>query len=176
MKRVLVIGSGGSGKTTFARRLARSTGLPLFCLDSFYWLPNWQKRSDGEWLTIVRELVAGERWIMDGNYGGSLDLRLEACDTVFFLDFPRLTCLRRVLKRQLTHLGQRRPELPAGCRERLDPEFLAWIWTYAARRRPAILERLSSLEGRKAIHVFRSGPEIDAHLSSRADPPAFQTH
>ena len=166
MKRVLVIGSGGSGKTTFATRLSRLTGLPLVHLDSHYWLPHWQKRSDAEWSAIVADLVAGERWIMDGNYGGSLDLRLEACDTVFFLDFPRRTCISRVLKRQLAHLGRSRPELPAGCRERLDLEFLAWIWTYPRRRRPEIIAGLSALEGRKRIHVIRSDAETETYFSS----------
>ena len=167
MNRVLVIGSGGSGKTTFATRLARLTGLPLVHLDSHYWLPHWQKRSDDEWQRIVRELLAGDRWIMDGNYGRSLDLRLEACDTVFFLDFPRLTCISRVLKRQLTHLGQSRPELPAGCGERLDFEFLAWIWTYPARRRGAILDRLGNLGTSKEVHVLRSHREIESFLAGQ---------
>jgi adenylate kinase family enzyme len=166
LKRVLVIGSGGSGKTTFAAKLSRLTGLPLVHLDSHYWLPHWQKRPDEEWAAIVRDLVSRDSWIMDGNYGGSLDLRLEACDTVFFLDFPRLTCMGRALKRQFTHMGQSRPEMPVGCRERLDPEFLAWIWTYPAQRRPKILGRLAALEERKMIHVLRSDAEIDAYFAS----------
>lgn len=166
MKRVLVIGSGGSGKTTFAANLSRLTGLPLVHLDSHYWLPHWQKRPDEEWAAIVRDLVSRDSWIMDGNYGGSLDLRLEACDTVFFLDFPRLTCIGRALKRQFTHMGQRRPEMPVGCRERLDPEFLAWIWTYPARRRPKILGRLAGLDSEKEVHVFRSDAEVEDYLFS----------
>src|SRR5262245_33490600 len=102
MKRALVIGSGGSGKTTFAARLATLTGLPLIHLDSHYWLPYWQKRSNDEWLAIVRELLAHDRWIIDGNYGGTLEERLAACDTVFLLDMPRMQCIARVLRRQIT--------------------------------------------------------------------------
>ncbi|HKA24787.1 MAG TPA: AAA family ATPase [Candidatus Eisenbacteria bacterium] len=164
MKRALVLGSGGSGKTTFAVRLARLTGLPLIHLDSHYWLPNWQKRSDDEWASIVRELVSRDCWIMDGNYGGTLDERLKACDTVFFLDVPRGQCLSRVLRRQLLNGGRARAEMPEGCAERFSLEFLAWIWTYPTRRRGPILERLEGLRSDRLVHVFRSDAEIDHFL------------
>jgi adenylate kinase family enzyme len=165
---VLVIGCGGSGKTTFAVRLARLTGLPLIHLDSHYWLPHWKHRGEEEWTAIVRDLLSRDRWIMDGNYGGTLDLRLEACDTVFFLDLPRMTCIARVLRRQLGHWGRSRAELPEGCGEHFSLEFLAWIWTYPSRRRPSILERVSALQDHKAIHVFGSDEEIERYLASEA--------
>src|SRR5207248_8909148 len=79
MKRVLVIGSGGTGKTTVAQRLARRTGLPLIHLDLLSWRPGWQPTQSEEWREAVRRLVAGERRIIDRNYGGTLDLRLAAC-------------------------------------------------------------------------------------------------
>src|SRR5437879_8580011 len=88
MKRVLVIGSGGTGKTTVARRLAQRTGLPLIHLDLLYWRPGWQPTPGEEWHETVRRLVAGESWIIDGNYGVTLDLRVAACDTV---DDPAFT-------------------------------------------------------------------------------------
>jgi adenylate kinase family enzyme len=165
MERVLVIGSGGSGKTTFATRLAPLSGLPLVHLDSHYWLPNWRKRPEEEWPRIVAELLSADRWIMDGNYGGTLEERLEACDTVFFLDIPRTQCITRVLRRQISGWGRHRPEMPEGCNERLSLEFLAWIWAYPARRRGRILQRLERLAERKDVHIFRSDPEIDQFLS-----------
>ena len=164
MNRVLVIGSGGSGKTTFAIRLAQVAGLPLIHLDSHYWLPHWQKRPNDEWLAILRKLLAGERWIIDGNYGGTLEERLAGCDTVFFLDMPRRQCIARVLRRQISGWGRHRAEMPEGCNERLSLEFLAWIWSYPARRRGAILERLEALKSSKQVHVLRSDDEIDDFL------------
>src|SRR5207248_9352838 len=119
MKRVLVIGSGGTGKTTVAQRLARRTGLPLIHLDLLYWRPGWQPTPGEEWRETVRRLVAGERWIIDGNYGGTLDLRLAACDTVVFLDLPRVLCLWRVLVRQLRHFCRWRPAPPNRFRQAL---------------------------------------------------------
>jgi adenylate kinase family enzyme len=161
LQRVLVIGSGGSGKTTFARRLAERTGLPLIHLDAIYWRPGWQPTPADEWREIVEQVISRDSWIIDGNYGGTLDLRLEACDTVVFLDIPRLICLWRVLRRQLGHLGKTRPELPVGCPERLTWEFLVWIWTYPKSRRGRILERLDALAARKRVVVLRSQRAID---------------
>ncbi len=86
LKRILVIGSGGSGKTTFARRLAERTKLPLIHLDALYWRPGWDPTPDEEWRAKVAELVNTPAWIMDGNYGGTLNIRLAACDAVVFLD------------------------------------------------------------------------------------------
>jgi len=108
--------------------------------------------------------VNRDAWIIDGNYGGTLDLRLAASDTVVFLDIPRLVCLWRVLRRQLRHAGQPRSELPAGCPEGLSWEFLKWIWTYPARRRGAILRRLDELKAHKRVYVLRSSREIERFL------------
>lgn len=170
MKRVLVIGSGGSGKTAVARRLAERTGLPLVHLDALYWRPGWVPTPADEWRATVQQLVTADAWIMDGNYGGTLDLRLEACDTVVFLDLPRIVCLWRVLKRQLRYLGRVRPDLPPGCRERLSWDFLAWIWTYPVRRRGDILKRLAALAPRKRVVVLRSGAAIEELLAAGAPP------
>jgi len=166
MQRVLIIGAGGSGKTTVARRLAERTGLPLIHLDSLYWRAGWQPTPAEEWRATVEQLVARQRWIVDGNYGGTLDLRLRACDTVVFLDLPRLVCLWRVLARQLRHVGAVRPELPAGCRERLSWEFLVWIWTYPARRRGDILQRLAALDKRQRVAILQSDAAIDEFINA----------
>ncbi len=168
-KRILVIGSGGSGKTTLARRLAQRTNLPLIHLDALYWRRGWDPTPADEWRTKVETLVSGPAWIMDGNYGGTLNIRLEACDAVVFLDIPRLVCLWRVVRRQLQHGAQSRAELPAGCPERLTWEFLKWIWTYRARRRGSILRRLKELEPHKRVHVLRTSKEMDRFLDRLSD-------
>jgi adenylate kinase family enzyme len=172
VKRVLVIGSGGSGKTTFARRLAQRSGLPLIHLDSLYWKPGWEPTPAEEWRRRVDVLLRGPAWIMDGNYGGTLDARIAACDAVVFLDIPRLTCLWRVMKRQLRHRGEARPEMPAGCPERMTWEFISWIWTYPKRRRPAILSRLAKLQGEKRAVILRSSAGVDRFLNEWPIPEA----
>ncbi len=166
MKRILVIGTGGSGKTTVARRLAQRTGLPLIHLDALYWRSGWQPTPADEWRATVQSLISRDAWIIDGNYGGTLGVRLAACDTVVFLDLPRLVCLWRVLKRQVRHLGQVRPELAPGCRERLTWDFIWWIWTYPSRRRGEVLKRLAALDQEKRVAILRSSAAIDAFLAS----------
>src|SRR5437867_3822782 len=172
MKRILVIGPGGAGKSTIARRLAERTGLPLVHLDQLYWRPGWQPTPEEEWRARVQEIARGDAWIMDGNYGGTLEPRLEACDTVVFLDVPRRVCLLRVLRRQLRHLGRVRPELAPGCPERISLQFLAWIWTYPSRRRGRILERLAALDGRKRIVILRTMQAIEDFVDSILGQPA----
>lgn len=166
MQRVLVIGSGGAGKSTLAVRLAERTGLPVIHLDALYWRAGWQEPSEEEWAAKVGELIRGPRWIMDGNYGGTLDMRLAACDTAIFLDVSRMRCLWRILRRRVRFHGRSRPDMVEGCPERLNWEFTAWIWTYPIRRRPTIMRQLSALRPDQRAIVLRSDAEVEAFLQS----------
>ncbi|NNF14774.1 MAG: DNA topology modulation protein [Gemmatimonadetes bacterium] len=168
MQRVLVIGSGGAGKTTFSLELAKRTKLPVIHLDAHFWRPGWVQPEPEEWADQVDQLTSEPRWIMDGNYGGTMERRLEACDTVVFLDRPRLLCLWRVVKRRLRHHRNSRQDLPPGCPEQLDLEFMRWIWSYPGRKRPAILERLSRLRADQAVVVLRTGTDVRRFLTSVA--------
>src|ERR1051325_11561095 len=118
MRRVLVIGSGGAGKSTFAARLGERTGLPVVHLDAHYWRAGWRETPREEWDARVDELLAADEWIIDGNYGGTLARRLAACDTVIFLDLPRTLCLWRVVKRRALFRGRSRPDMAEGWPER----------------------------------------------------------
>jgi len=160
MRRVLVIGPGGAGKTTFARALAERTGLPLIHLDTLYWSAGWTPTPNEEWDRTIEQLVARNSWIIDGNYGRTLPTRLAACDTVIFLDTPRLLSLWRVLQRSVRYRGRSRPDLPAGCPEVLTWEFVWWIWTYKKRRRPDILRQMAALPARTRAIVLHSSREV----------------
>jgi adenylate kinase family enzyme len=161
VQRVLVIGSGGAGKSTFATRLARITGLPLIHLDQLFWQPGWIEPA---WKATVQQLVAAERWVMDGNFGGTLDERLQACDTVVFLDLSRWLCLWRVIRRRIRHHGQARPDTTPGCHERLSWSYLWWIWTYPRRQRPKILQRIEAMRPDQRAVVLRSVAEVERYL------------
>src|SRR5947208_537275 len=104
------------------------------------------------------KLVQRDVWVMDGNYGGTLDLRLAACDTVLFLDLPPLVCCWRVLKRRVQFHNTSRPDAGNDCPERLNWEFLCWVWTYRKTRRPKILEKLSAAaaQGKRVIILDNS--------------------
>ena len=152
MRRILVIGSGGAGKSTFSTQLGLQLGLPVLHLDAYFWNAGWVESDKAEWRQTVEGLTAQETWIMDGNYGGTLDIRLAACDTVIFLDMPRFMCLWRILLRRLCFHGKTRPDMAAGCDEHLTWEFIRWVWNYPVARRPQILARLSALSDKKKNH------------------------
>ena len=166
MRRVLVIGSGGAGKSTFARRLAALTGLPLVHLDTLYWRPGWQAIPDADWARVQEDVVAGERWIIDGNYGRTLSLRIEASDTIIFLDLPRLVCIWRLLRRRYQYRKEHRPDLPVGCDEQMTWEFLYWVWTYPSRRRPDVLRRLDALREHKRVIILRTRQQVERFLEA----------
>ena len=159
-----MIGSGGAGKSTLAAHIGARTGLPVVHLDQLYWKAGWVETPAEEWLRTINELVARPAWVMDGNYGGTLDARMAACDMIVFLDVPRLRCLWRAISRRVRYRGRTRPDMGAGCVERLDWEFVRWIWTYPSRRRPALLAKIAAL-GKPAI-VLRSNADVERFVAS----------
>ena len=171
VKRVLIIGSGGSGKSTLARQLGERLGLPVVHLDAHYWNPGWVETPAEEWRERVQRLIAGPEWVMDGNYGGTLDIRLAVADTVIFLDLPRIVCLWRIMRRAARYWGRTRPDIAPDCPEKIDWEFVVWVWTYPSRRRPGILARLRELESARAI-VLRSASDVENLLARLPHGPA----
>ena len=142
MKRVVVIGSGGSGKSTFSRELGQITGLPVVHLDKLFWHPNWTRTPEDEWHEIVRRECQAPEWIMDGNFGGTRRIRMQAADTVILLDLPRWLCMYRILKRTILYRRGSRPDMADGCSERFDPEFILWVWNYPNQGRRRVLMEL----------------------------------
>lgn len=137
MERVLVVGPCGAGKSTFGFALAAVTGLPLFHMDKLNWKPGWVDSTDEELRARLKEVVEGERWIIEGTYGGTLDERLPRADTVVYLDYPIPLCFWRMLRRIVTWRGHPRPDMTEGCPERLDLAFLLYVarWNYGPRQR-----------------------------------------
>jgi len=150
MKRILIIGSCGAGKSKLTKDLGGILKLPVIHLDTHYWKPGWVQTPTQEWKQIVEELISGNEWIMDGNYGGTLTQRLEAADAVIFLNYSRYLCLLRVLNRQF--LRQRVDPIP-GCYEKMDFEFIKWIWNYPRKSRPRIMKILDECGDGKKIHI-----------------------
>jgi adenylate kinase family enzyme len=165
MRKILVIGSGGAGKSVFATRLGEVLQIEVLHLDKFYWRPGWTEMPKPEWRETVEQLLQRDAWIMDGNYSGTLDLRLEACDTVIFLDMSRAVCLWRVLKRGLKYRNDSRPDMAEGCHEKIDPEFISWVWNYSKRSRPKIVELLKSNSNKKKIIWLRSHSDVERFLT-----------
>ncbi|EJI1382244.1 MULTISPECIES: DNA topology modulation protein [Vibrio] len=157
MRRIAVIGSGGSGKSTFSALLGKELNLPVHHLDQLYWKPNWVKTPKDDWIKIQKGLCKSECWIIDGNYQSTLDIRFEACDTVIFLDVNRYTCIYRALKRTL--LSSKRPDLAEGCDERFDIEFIKFLWDYPKKSKPLIMDKIKTLTRNKRVIIAKSGEQ-----------------
>lgn len=165
MKRILVIGSSGAGKSTFARNLGEKTGLKVIHLDKLYWKPNWVETIDkDEWKRVVQKTLGGDAWIIDGNYSGTMEMRLEKCDTVIFLDLPRAVCVYRILKRVALSYGKTRVDMAEGCPEQFDWEFIKWVWNYPTRTKPEVEALLTRFGGEKKIIRLKSKKEVENFL------------
>jgi adenylate kinase family enzyme len=164
MRRVVILGSGGAGKTTLADELGRVTGLHVFHLDRYFWHPGWVETPRDEWRAVQRELFAGDEWIADGNYTATLDERLPRSDTVVFCDFPTWRTLPRALRRSVTNRG--RAVQAEGCPERLDPQFLWWVACYRTRTRPKVLHAIAELAPNADVHVLRNARAVRAFLTT----------
>ena len=162
MKRIMVIGCSGSGKSTFSRKLHEVTQLPVVHLDQKYWKPNWVESTDEEWRKTISEIVKEDEWIMDGNYSGTWDLRIPRADTIIFIDKPTYVCLYRTTKRIISHYGKTRPDMTKGCPERFDLQFFHYVLTYNLRRRKSNLRKLENWKNEKQVFVLREEEDIKA--------------
>ena len=165
MNRVLIIGCPGAGKSTLALRLGQVTGLPVVHLDAHYWKPGWVETPREQWVQKVSDLVTGERWIIDGNCLGTIDQRLSAADTVVFLEAPRWLCLWRVLRRWRQYAGRTRPDMGPQCAEKMDLEFVRWIWDFPDHSRPKVIDSIRRNRNGRAMHVLRTTREVRRFLS-----------
>jgi len=146
MERVILLGCGGAGKSTMARAMGEKTGLPVVHLDQIFWRENWQSISKEEFDRLLQLELEKPRWIIDGDYGRTLPHRLKYCDTAIFLDYPRWQCVLGVIKRIITTYGHSRPDMAPGCKERLDWEFLTWVWNWRKNKRQKLLDALNEAE------------------------------
>ncbi len=165
MKRIIIIGSGGAGKSTLARRLSEILNIEVFHLDKLYWQPNWVEPPKNEWQKTVDEILKRDSWIMDGNFGGTMEMRLQACDTAIFLDFPPTICLYRILKRRLKYRKTNRPDMTIGCNEKVDFKFLGWIWNYRKINKPKVESLLRNFERDKTIIRLKSARDVEKFLA-----------
>ena len=160
----MVIGCCGAGKSTFAQQLHTILDLPLIHLDQYYWKPNWVESDPAEWHRQVKQLASQTTWIMDGNYSGTMDIRIEAAGMICFLNYGKWRCLYRVIKRMLQHYGETRPDMPAGCKERFDLNFLHYVYNFQKTRVPTILKKLDQVRSTKSIHIFENDQEATNFL------------
>ncbi|MEM6934122.1 MAG: AAA family ATPase [Pseudomonadota bacterium] len=173
MQRVMIVGGPGSGKSTLARMLAERTGLPVFHMDLIHWSPGWIERERAEKASMTREVHAKERWIFEGGFSGTYHERADRADTLIWLDFPLWLRYLRVVRRLFSNWGRSRSDMPEGCPERLNGEFLeflAFIW----RTRQSGPDQIRALIGtgypHLASHRLTSMREVRAFLDAAGQP------
>lgn len=159
VKKIMVIGCPGSGKSYFSCQLERLTKLPLYHLDRLYWKPNWVATDSEEFKIIVKDVVEQDKWIIDGNYGKTLEMRFQVADIVYFLDLPTEVCLKSAKER----IGKKRSDLPEYLDEAYDPEFMTYIENFPQNGRLYILELIRKYP-HKLVITFTSREEVNEYL------------
>ena len=166
MKRVMIIGCGGAGKSTLARQLGEKTGLPVVHLDQIWWTPgNWQHITQEEFdIQLAREME-NPRWIMDGNFNRTIEVRLQHCDTVIYLDSNRFVCLKNWIGRVIKNWGRSRQDMAPGCSERFDPEMAEWIWNFNRNNRERYYRLLSEVRD-KQVYILKNRRDVRRFLEN----------
>lgn len=160
MKKVIVIGCPGSGKTTFAEKLNKCTGLPLYYLDAIWHKPDKTHISRDEFDERIREIFNTHEWIIDGNYNRTIEMRLQQCDTVFLFDLPTDVCLQGAKER----LGKGGYDLP-WIEKESDPEFEGFIKEFAEKSLPKIYSLIEKYKAEKDIVIFKSREDADDYIN-----------
>ena len=165
MERIIIIGCGGAGKSTLARKLGEVLDLPVVHLDKLFWKPGWVETSREEFDELLAQELAKDRWIMDGNFNRTIPERMKRCDTIIYLDFSRVACLLGVLKRIVTTYGTVRPDMGEGCPERIDLDFLKWVWNFNKNKRESYYKMLNEVENVETI-VLKNRRAVKLFLKS----------
>lgn len=161
MKRILVIGCCGSGKSVFARKLGEITGFPVTHMDLIFWKENWAHITREQMNKELEKIYPNETWIIDGNYSSTLENRIKQADTIFFLDLPEEVCIQSEKERR----GKPRPDLPSYLKEEYDPEFEQFIKDFKTNERPFIFKLMNDYSNKEYI-VFTSRDEVNNYIEN----------
>ncbi len=151
----MILGSPGSGKSTLARRIGATLDIPVFHLDRLYHQPGWTPPPAGVFAAEVARIAALPVWVIDGNYSSTSAPRLLAADTIVYLDIPRRLAMLRVVRRVMLGYGRQRPDSADGCRERIDPAFLRYVWDWERAVSPRVRALLDGFPGTVVTLVSR---------------------
>jgi adenylate kinase family enzyme len=169
MRRIMVVGNAGAGKSTFARRLGAKLALPVIHLDAYFWRPGWQASEAQAWRQQLATLAAAPAWVMDGNYVNTYDIRMPRADTLVWLDHPRGLCMRRVLMRTIKGYGRRRADLAPDCPERFDMEFFRYVWNFPTEYRPRLIAGMAQFGGHLRAIRLADDRDVESFLTTAGE-------
>ncbi len=185
MKKIVIIGSPGAGKSTFAQQLGAILGIKVIHLDRYFFEPglNWKEYPREDRIRIEQRLIEGKDcWIIEGSYLSSSDYRLQMADTIITLDMPGWLCLWQAFRRRFWHQGLR-PDLPENCKDRLRIFYILKILIFPHRGRKLLLSKIDEITAyeahastKKTFHMFRSHKEADAYLDALSLAKEVQNH
>jgi hypothetical protein len=164
--KIIIVGNGGTGKSTVGDQLGKSLSLPVTHLDTLSWDKNWKRREEKEFTQELKEVLSGKEWIVEGwSFHSTMIMRIKAADHIFYLNYPLWFCYWNALKRHLKYTFRQNPYDPPG----------AWIWSKTAKMIKAMwlvhkkyqpeLERwLIEYGNDKSIHEFHSRRDLKIFL------------
>ena len=164
MDKIVIIGSPGAGKSTLARKLGRKLQIPVVHLDRKFWLPGWIEKPRNTRIEILEKIVRKKQWIIEGTYLSSSEPRLNAADTIIFLDIDPATCLQRIIKRHFECQDQHRHDLKEGCHDKLTLIRILKVLVFPIRGRRTLNKKLSNYKSKHIIRL-RSTIEVEAFLT-----------
>lgn len=164
MEKILIIGICGAGKSTLANELNRKIGIPVIHLDQHFWKPGWVESEKRKWSEKVLELTSQSKWIMEGNYSSSFNLRFPEADTLIVLDYNPLLAMYRATKRIISFYGKTRPDLSSNCPERFNWEFYKFIWNFNKNHKPRTDEAIRKYGQHLKIYRFKNPRETSLFL------------
>lgn len=168
-QRIVILGNCGGGKSTLAAQLGDAFDLPVYHLDRLFWKPGWVESERDEFDARVLAVAATERWVIDGNYTRTLQVRIDRADLIIYIEISRTLAVYRVVRRSIAHWGRTRPDMGDDCPDHIDPAFLAFVWNYPNRRGaeyPQMLEEARSVVTR--VVVLRAGREVTRYVEKLA--------
>jgi len=163
MKRIVVVGNNGSGKSVFSTQLGEKLHIPVIHLDVYFHLPGWKKRPTEEFLKLHDQFIGKKEWIIDGTYRKTLEKRINAADTIIFLDIPKWLAFYRLIKRRIMYRHRKRPDLPDFLKEKISVLLLRKNLTFSRKK---MYEFINRYKGSKTIIVLKSPTEIDNFLNT----------
>lgn len=166
MKKIVILGCAGCGKSTLAKKLGSQLNIPVLHLDTIYWKANWKEEDSQIFLEKQLEMIKKDAWILDGNYRDTLDIRLKDCDTVIYLDYPRRTAIYGIYKRYFEYRNKPRDTIAEGCPEKIDKSFFQWVWNFRKNARPIILNKINEYKLEKEVLIFKRRRHLKKYLKS----------